>query len=114
MRRVKEVLSDKFTIAGNVPASMMAPAPPMKSALTAMSWWICSADAPGYIMAFGCTLKIPPLKSCAPSRTQSRSSQTGITQPVLLVQGEAPGRTGWFLQPDPFLFVSQPAALELP
>ena len=54
MHRVKEVLSDKFIIAGNVPASLM-------STGTTDDIRACCADlmdlfgnAPGYIMAHGC------------------------------------------------------------
>ena len=54
MRRVKEILSDKFVIGGNVSASVMSTG--TTDALRAE----CDAlvdlfqDAPGYIMGFGC------------------------------------------------------------
>lgn len=58
MRRVKDMLSDKFTIAGNVPASLM-------STGTVDEVRACCAElvelyegAPGYIMAFGCSFEM--------------------------------------------------------
>lgn len=54
MRKVKEVLSDNFTIAGNVPASLMA------TGSTDAVRQYCGElvdlyqDAPGFILAFGC------------------------------------------------------------
>lgn len=54
MKRVKEVLSDKFTIAGNVPASMMAAGTADEVRAYCDDLVQLYEDAPGYIMAFGC------------------------------------------------------------
>lgn len=54
MRRVKEVLSDKFTIAGNVPASMMSTGSTEDVRAFCDDLVELYDDAPGYIMAFGC------------------------------------------------------------
>jgi hypothetical protein len=54
MRRAKEVLSDKFTIAGNVPASLMSTG--TVDAVRAYCDGLVELyeDTPGYIMSFGC------------------------------------------------------------
>jgi hypothetical protein len=54
MRRVKEVLSDKFTIAGNVPASLMSTGTADAVRAYCDDLVELYEDAPGYIMAFGC------------------------------------------------------------
>lgn len=54
MRRVKDVLSQKFTIAGNVPASMMSTGSTEEVRAYCDSLVELYQDAPGYIMAFGC------------------------------------------------------------
>ena len=54
MRRVKEVLSDKFTIAGNVPASLMSTGSAEDVRACCDDLVELFEDAPGYIMAFGC------------------------------------------------------------
>lgn len=54
MRRVKEILSDKFTIAGNVPASLMSTGTADAVRAYCDDLVELYADAPGYIMAFGC------------------------------------------------------------
>jgi hypothetical protein len=54
MKRAKEVLSDKFTIAGNVPASMMATGTADEVSAYCGALVELFEDAPGYIMAFGC------------------------------------------------------------
>jgi uroporphyrinogen-III decarboxylase len=54
MRRVKEVLSDKFTIAGNVPASLMSTGTADGVREYCDNLVELYEDAPGYIMAFGC------------------------------------------------------------
>jgi hypothetical protein len=54
MRRVKEILSDKFTIAGNVPASLMAAGTTDEVRATCDGLVELFEDTPGYIMAFGC------------------------------------------------------------
>ena len=54
MKRVKEVLSDKFTIAGNVPASMMSTGSTDEVRAYCDDLVELYEDAPGYIMAFGC------------------------------------------------------------
>ncbi len=54
MTRVKEVLSDKFVIAGNVPASLMATGTTDEVRAYCDNLVELYADAPGYIMAHGC------------------------------------------------------------
>ncbi|MCX6080207.1 MAG: hypothetical protein NTW32_11790 [Chloroflexi bacterium] len=57
MRRVKEVLSAKFTIAGNVPASMMSTGTVDEVRAYCNNLVELYQDAPGYIMAFGCSFE---------------------------------------------------------
>ena len=57
MVRVKEVLSDKFTIAGNVPASMMSTGTTDEVRAYCDNLVELFQDAPGYIMAFGCSFE---------------------------------------------------------
>ena len=54
MHRVKEVLSDKFTIAGNIPASLMSTGTADEVRKYCDDLVELYEDAPGYIMAFGC------------------------------------------------------------
>ncbi len=54
MRRVKEILSDKFIIAGNVPASLMATGTTDEVRAYCDNLVELFADAPAYIMAHGC------------------------------------------------------------
>lgn len=54
MRRVKEVLSDKFIIAGNVPASLMSAGTTDEVRAYCAELVELYADAPAYIMAHGC------------------------------------------------------------
>lgn len=54
MRRAKEILSDKFTIAGNVPASLMSTGTTDEVRAYCDGLVELFKDAPGYIMAFGC------------------------------------------------------------
>jgi len=54
MRRVKEILSDKFIIAGNVPASLMAAGTTDEVRAYCDDLVDLFADAPAYIMAHGC------------------------------------------------------------
>jgi Uroporphyrinogen decarboxylase (URO-D) len=54
MKRAKEVLSDKFTIAGNVPASMMSTGSTDEVRAYCDGLVDLYQDAPGFIMAFGC------------------------------------------------------------
>ncbi|MEW5829824.1 MAG: uroporphyrinogen decarboxylase family protein [Chloroflexota bacterium] len=54
MRRVKEVLSDKFIIAGNVPASLMSAGTTDEVRAYCADLVELYADAPAYIMAHGC------------------------------------------------------------
>lgn len=54
MRRAKEILSDKFTIAGNVPASLMSTGSTDDVRAYCDDLVELYDDAPGYIMAFGC------------------------------------------------------------
>jgi hypothetical protein len=54
MRRVKEVLSDKFIIAGNVPASLMSAGTTDEVRAYCADLVDLYADAPAYIMAHGC------------------------------------------------------------
>ncbi|MCX6068310.1 MAG: uroporphyrinogen decarboxylase, partial [Chloroflexi bacterium] len=58
MRRAKEVLSDKFTIAGNVPASMMSTGTVDEVRAYCDDLVELYQDAPGYIMAFGCSFEM--------------------------------------------------------
>ena len=54
MRRVKEVLSDKFIIAGNVPASLMSAGTVDEVRAYCADLVELFADTPAYIMAHGC------------------------------------------------------------
>ena len=54
MKRVKEVLSDKYIIAGNVPASMMATGTTDEVRAYCDNLVELYEDAPAYIMAHGC------------------------------------------------------------
>ncbi|MFL7871324.1 MAG: uroporphyrinogen decarboxylase family protein, partial [Anaerolineales bacterium] len=54
MKRVKEVLSDKFIIAGNVPASLMAAGTTDEVRAYCDDLVDLYADTPAYIMAHGC------------------------------------------------------------
>ena len=54
MHRVKEVLSDKFIIAGNVPASLMATGTTDDVRACCASLMDLFGDVPGYIMTHGC------------------------------------------------------------
>jgi hypothetical protein len=54
MRRVKEVLSDKFIIAGNVPASLMSAGTVDEVRAYCADLVELFEDAPAYIMAHGC------------------------------------------------------------
>jgi uroporphyrinogen-III decarboxylase len=54
MHQAKEILSDKFTIAGNVPASMMSTGTTDEVRAYCDNLVELFEDAPGYIMAFGC------------------------------------------------------------
>jgi len=54
MRRVKEVLSDKFIIAGNVPASLMTAGSLDEVRAYCADLMDLFGDAPGYIMTHGC------------------------------------------------------------
>ncbi len=54
MARVKEVLSDKFIIAGNVPASLMATGTLDELKAYCDNLVMLFEDAPAYIMAHGC------------------------------------------------------------
>ncbi len=54
MGRVKDILSDKFTIAGNVPASLMSTGSMDELRAYCDGLVELYEDAPGYIMAFGC------------------------------------------------------------
>ena len=54
MRRVKEILSDKFTIAGNVSAALMSTGSTDELRAECDKLVELYQDAPGYIMAFGC------------------------------------------------------------
>jgi hypothetical protein len=58
MHRVKEVLSDKFIIAGNVPASMMATGTVDEVRAYCDELVELYKDAPGYIMSFGCSFEM--------------------------------------------------------
>ena len=54
MHRVKEVLSEKYIIAGNVPASLMATGSTDDVRAYCASLMDLFGDAPGYIMTHGC------------------------------------------------------------
>jgi len=54
MQRVKEVLSDKFIIAGNVPASLMTAGTTDEVRAYCDNLVDMFGDKPGYIMAHGC------------------------------------------------------------
>jgi hypothetical protein len=54
MKRVKEILSDKFTIAGNVPASMMSTGTTDEVRAYCGDLVELYEGVPGFIMAFGC------------------------------------------------------------
>jgi uroporphyrinogen-III decarboxylase len=54
MRRVKDLLSDKFTIAGNVSAALMSTGSTDELRAECDKLVELYQDAPGYIMAFGC------------------------------------------------------------
>ncbi|MCB2179939.1 hypothetical protein KQH54_02335 [bacterium] len=54
MKVVKEMLSDKFIIAGNVPASLMSVGTPDELRAYTDNLMDMFGDAPGYIMAHGC------------------------------------------------------------
>lgn len=54
MRRVKEILSDKFIIAGNVPASLMATGTVDEVRAYCAELLELFADAPAFILAHGC------------------------------------------------------------
>ncbi len=58
MRRVKEVLSDKFTIAGNVPASLMSTGTVDGVRAYCDQLVELFEDAPGYMMSFGCSFEM--------------------------------------------------------
>ena len=58
MRRVKEVLSDKFIIAGNVPASLMATGTTDDVRAYCGDLVELYEDAPGYMMSFGCSFEM--------------------------------------------------------
>ena len=58
MKRVKEILSDKFTIAGNVPASMMSTGTVDEVRAYCDGLVDLFQDAPGYMMAFGCSFEM--------------------------------------------------------
>ena len=57
MQRVKEMLSNKFTIAGNVPASLMSTGSVAEVRACCDNLVKLYEDAPGYIMAFGCSFE---------------------------------------------------------
>jgi hypothetical protein len=58
MKRVKEILSRKFTIAGNVPASVMSNGATDEVRACCDSLVDLYHDAPGYILAFGCSFEM--------------------------------------------------------
>jgi hypothetical protein len=58
MRRAKDLLSDKFTIAGNVPASLMSTGTVDDVRAYCDELVELYEDAPGYIMAFGCSFEM--------------------------------------------------------
>jgi hypothetical protein len=55
MRKAKEILSDKFIISGNVPASLMATGTVDEVRAYCGDLVELFEDAPGYIMSFGCS-----------------------------------------------------------
>lgn len=57
MRRVKEILSDKFIIAGNVPPSLMSAGTVDQVRAYCEDLVELYEDAPGYIMSFGCSFE---------------------------------------------------------
>jgi hypothetical protein len=57
MRRVKEILADRFTIAGNVPASLMSTGTTDNLRAYCDELVELYDGAPGYIMAFGCSFE---------------------------------------------------------
>jgi uroporphyrinogen-III decarboxylase len=54
MRSVKEILGGKFTIGGNVPASLMATGSTKDLRAYCVDLVELFQDTPGYIMSFGC------------------------------------------------------------
>jgi hypothetical protein len=54
MRQVKDILSDRFPIAGNVPASLMSTGTPDEVRAYCENLVELYTDVPGYILAFGC------------------------------------------------------------
>jgi uroporphyrinogen-III decarboxylase len=54
MRKVKEVLSDKFIIAGNVPSSLMTTGTTDQVREYCGNLVELYSDAPGFMLAFGC------------------------------------------------------------
>jgi hypothetical protein len=58
MRRVKELLSDRFIIAGNVPASLMATGTVDEVRAYCDDLVELFEDAPGYMMSFGCSFEM--------------------------------------------------------
>jgi hypothetical protein len=58
MRRVKEILSDKFIIAGNVPASLMVTGTTDEVRAYCDGLVELFEDAPGYMMSFGCSFEM--------------------------------------------------------
>ena len=55
MRKAKEILSDKFIISGNAPASLMATGTVDEVRAYCDGLVELFEDAPGYIMSFGCS-----------------------------------------------------------
>jgi uroporphyrinogen-III decarboxylase len=58
MRRVKELLSDKFPIAGNVPPSVMSTGSVDEVRAYCDKLVTLYEDAPGYMLAFGCSFEM--------------------------------------------------------
>jgi hypothetical protein len=58
MRRVKEILSEKFIIAGNVPASLMATGTTDEVRAYCDDLVELYQDAPGYLLSFGCSFEM--------------------------------------------------------
>lgn len=58
MVRVKEMLSEKFTIAGNVPASLMSTGSPEAVRAYCDNLVDLYKDAPGYVLSFGCDFEM--------------------------------------------------------
>ena len=54
MRRVKEILGGRFTIGGNVPASLMSTGSTEDLRAYCDDLVSLFEDTPGYIMTFGC------------------------------------------------------------